>query len=255
MDAAARVFAGEYGLTTLAVDTHEPGGFPALITPGGLRCTRLYIAGALTSVAGKPGEPMQARVSDPTGTFSLVLDRREEEVAGILERLVPPVFVSLTGEARLVRRGAEQVPLVRLAEIREVGRQVRDTWVIRTGDLTLLRLRAMAATIRGEPVSPDTRAAADHYHADTVLVLRLLAMTRTALSQVSAVPGGTITPPDTRETILTILAGYQKGVAVTELIAVAAVQGLDAGAVSRVVEDLIREDECYQPSKGVIRLL
>lgn len=255
MDAAVRVFAGEYNLSTLAVDPPEPGCYPALLTPGGLRCSRLYIVGALTSVVGRPGEQMQARVADPTGTFSLVLDRREEGEAAVLARLVPPVFVSLTGEARLVRRGAQQVPLVRLGEVREVGRQVRDSWVIRTGDLTLRRLRDMALSLDGAQVPPDARAAADHYRADASLVKKLLSMTRTALLQVPAVPGGTITPPDPRETVLGILAGYQKGVALTELIAAAAVQGIEGGAVTRVVEDLIREDECYQPSKGVIRLL
>jgi len=255
MEAAARVFAGEFNQTTLSVDTDEPGGFPALITPGGLHCTRLYLAGALTSVEGKPGEPMQARVADPTGAFTLTLDRREEETAGILVRLAPPVFVSVIVDARLVRRGPGLVPVVRLAEIREVGRQVRDTWVIRTGEMTLSRLRMFAGVLGGNPGSPDIRMAAGHYPADRALVLRLAAMTRTALSQVSPVPGGTIRPPDPREQVLSILGGYPKGVLISELISVAGAQGLDAGAVSRVIEDLIREDECYQPSKGVIRLL
>jgi RPA family protein len=255
MEAAARVFAGEFNQTTLSMDAVEPGGFPALITPGGLRCTRLYLAGALTSVEGKPGEPMQARVADPTGAFTLTLDRREEEMAGILERLVPPVFVSVIGDARLVRRGPGLVPVIRLAEIREVGRQVRDAWVIRTGEVTISRLRTFAASLAGMSAPGDIRTAADHYHADRTLVLRLAAMSRTALSQVSAIPGGTIRPPDPRETVLAILGGYQKGVPVSELISVAGAQGLDEGVVNRVLEDLIREDECYQPSKGVIRLL
>jgi len=255
MEAAARVFAGEFNLTTLTLDADEPGGFPALITPGGLRCTRLYVAGALTSVEGKPGESMQARVADPTGTFSLALDRREEELAGILVRLVPPVFVSVIGDARLVRRGPGLAPVIRLTEIREIGRQVRDAWVIRTGEVTFSRLREFSASLAGMSASADIRTAADHYHADRALVLRLAAMSRTALSQVSAVPGGTIRPPDPRGTVLAILGGYPKGVPVSELIAFAGAQGLDEGMVNRVIEDLIREDECYQPSKGVIRLL
>jgi hypothetical protein len=255
MEAAARVFAGEFNLTTLSADADEPGGFPALITPGGLRCTRLYLAGALTSVEGKPGEPMQARVADPTGTFTLTLDRREEEMAGILVRLVPPVFVSVIGDARVVRRGSGLVPVIQLTEIREVGRQVRDAWVIRTGEVTISRLRTFTGSLAGNPGSPDIRMAAGHYHADRALVLRLAAMSRTALSQVSPVPGGTIKPPDPRELILAILGGYPKGVLVSELIGVAGAQGLDAGVVNRVIEDLVREDECYQPSKGVIRLL
>lgn len=255
MEAAARVFAGEFNQTTLSVDAADPGGFPALITPGGLRCTRLYLAGALTSVEGKPGEPMQARVADPTGTFTLTLDRREEETAGILVRLVPPVFVSVIGDARLVRRGPGLEPVVRLAEIREVGRQVRDAWVIRTGEVTISRLRTLAGSLAGNTGSPDIRKAAGHYHADRALVLRLAAMSRMALSQVSPVPGGTIKPPDPREMVLAILGGYPKGAPVSELLAVAGAQGLDAGVVNRVIEDLVREDECYQPSKGVIRLL
>jgi RPA family protein len=255
MEAAARVFAGEFNQTTLSVDAGEPGGFPALITPGGLRCTRLYLAGALTSVEGKPGEAMQARVADPTGTFTLTLDRREEEMAGILVRLVPPVFVSVIGDARLVRRGPGLVPVVRLAEIREVGRQVRDAWVIRTGELTISRLRTFTGALAGNPGSPDVRMAAGHYHADRALVLRLADMSRTALSQVSPVPGGTITPPDPRELVLAILVGYPKGVLVSDLIALAGAQGLDAGVVNRVIEGLVREDDCYQPAKGVIRLL
>jgi RPA family protein len=255
MEAAARIFAGEFNLTTLSVDADEPGGFPAMITPGGLRCTRLYLAGALTTVEGKPGEPMQARVADPTGTFTLTLDQREEEMAGILARLVPPVFVSAVGDARLLRRGSGLVPVIRLNEIREIGRDVRDTWVIRTGEITLLRLREFAGSLAGEPASPDIRRAADHYPADRTLVLRLAAMSRTALLQVSPVPGGKIIPPDPREMVLMIIGGYPKGVPVSDLIAITGAQGLDAVVVNRVLEDLIREDECYQPSKGVIRLL
>jgi RPA family protein len=257
MEAAARVFAGEFNLTTLEVEANEPGDSTGVITPGGLHCTRLFISGALISVEGSKGEGMHARLADPTGVFGISTDWRDDHVSSILAYFTPPVFVTAIGMARLFRRGGKAIPGVTLSEIREAGRDVRDTWVIHTAADSLIRLRALQAAVSGGPSPGDMNRVISHYRVDRQMIHCLAGIARSALDKVTPISGGAISPREDREVICEIITTQSgpRGIAVTDLISRAGTRGLDEAAVTRVLEALIREDECYQPSPGIIKLL
>jgi RPA family protein len=257
MEAAARVFAGEFNLTTLGMGVNEPGGTTGVITPGGLRCTRLFLSGALTSVEGRKGEGMHARMADPTGVFGLSTDWRDDDISSVLTCFTPPVFVTAIGMARLFRRGGKVIPGIALSDIREAGRDVRDSWVIHTAADSLTRLRALRAAMSGGPATRDIHQAISHYRHDRQMIRGLAGIARSALDQITPVSGGVITQPDDRDIIYEILTAYSgpRGMAVTDLIARASTKGLDSAAVDRVLKALVQKDDCYQPSPGIIKLL
>jgi RPA family protein len=257
MEAAARVFAGEFNLTTLEVETNQPGNSTGVITPGGLHCDRLFLSGALILVEGRKGEGMHARLADPTGVFSISTDRRDDDVSSILACFTPPVFVTALGMARLYRRGGKALPGVTISEIREAGRDARDTWVIHTAADSLIRLRALQAAVSGGPAPGDMNRVISHYRVDLQMIHMLAGIARSALDQVASVSGGAVAQPEYREVIYEIITahGGPRGIAVSDLVTRAGTKGLDEAAVTRVLEALIREDECYQPSPGIIKLL
>jgi hypothetical protein len=49
--------------------------------------------------------------------------------------------------------------------------------------------------------------------------------------------------------------GGSRGVAVQHVIDCAAIRGLAQEVVLAAIEELIRDDDCYQPQKGYIKLL
>lgn len=257
MEAAARVFAGEFNLTTLEMAVNEPGESTGVITPGGLHCSRLFLSGALISVEGSKGEGMHARLADPTGVFGISTDWRDDHVSSILACFTPPVFVTAIGMARLFRQGRKAIPGVTLSEIREAGRDVRDTWVIHTAADSLTRLRALEAVVSGGPAPGDMHRVISHYRVDRQMIHRLAEIARSALDQVTPVSGGAVARREDREIIYEILMTHSgpRGMAVTDLITRAGTKGLDEAAAARVLEVLVREDECYQPSPGIIKLL
>lgn len=240
MEGFLRVFASELNRAHRAPGADRP----TLLTPTGLACRMVFLAGALTEVHGKPGSQMQARLADPTGVTTLSVPPTQQSVSDILGRLVPPVFVTVTGEVVASFRPPASPVTIRPDSLRQVDKVARDSWVIRTADLTLSRIQACA---REEGRVPPEL---------TVLAGEVLV----ALGTVQPVPGGedaAAAAPDPRGAVLDILSGDtgKGGMAVEDIIAAAVNRGVSRDAVLQALADLVREDEVYQPTKGRVRLL
>lgn len=256
MTVLTRIFARELSETTLQINAGLKQFPPVVISPSGACGSYLFLTGALTRVERLHGEFLQAWVSDPTGMFILTTGRQDEELFKFLEHAEPPVFVSVTGELQLVRSSKKHVAVKPLT-IRTVDRVARDSWIIRTAEETIQRLEIMEDMIRNGGEDEVFRKAIDHYHTSTAAIRSLVSMVEEALSKVDNVPGGEIKLPDPREILLELIRANSgpKGISISELLLLAAGNGIREDQVILTVRQLVEEDECYQPAAGAVKLL
>jgi RPA family protein len=232
MEPAARVFAREFNGSQSTVDDTPAGR--AVVTPSGAHCHRLFIVGALTERKGSGSDVMHARLADPTGTFSLTVDRRNPDAAATLEYIDPPAFVAVTGQAVAVGTGPRMRTSVAVETITVVDRTVRDLWVVRTAEATLDRLEALGDS--GD----------------------LAAMVASALESVrSDLDVGTVEPVNAVEIIRSAVeeGNGPRGLSRRDAIARGVAAGLAASAAEQAIDDLLLAGECYSPSAGMIRLI
>ena len=142
---AKRVFAAEFReiVHQFREGTDEWSPTYSLL-PTGERCNRVFIVGTLTDVQKSEGENQfyRARVVDPTGTFFLNIGSYQAEAMQQIEKLTPPLFVSVLGKPNIYASpdGRHLVSL-RAEMIASVEKDVRDCWIIETAERTLDRLK------------------------------------------------------------------------------------------------------------------
>jgi RPA family protein len=159
---AWRVFAGEYNQANLQVTEGGERAPSFVVTPLGARVNRLLVMGVLTSLesVGKDGEMWKARISDPTGQFTMYAGQYQPEAAKALAELRPPALVAVVGKSRTY----QPEPGVTLVSIRpervtQVSREERDHWTLETVKRTRQRLEFTAAALDMEAPTPDALAA------------------------------------------------------------------------------------------------
>jgi len=223
--AAVRLFAGEMVRTTIFDDE-------TFLSPTGARGRRVFFTGALTAVRAGGGR-VTARVADPTGTGTVAAPWRGEAAAA-LRSIEPPAFVAVSGA--LAVSGGEVV-LVPEAVAR-VERPVRDLWVLRTADLTLRRIEALAAA-DGDPEE----------------IAGMAQMVRAALSSVPEESAGGETQ-DARALLISLLEECPgRRTAEEDLFARAGERGVGRAAAEAALDALLEEGECYTPSTGQVKLI
>ncbi|MHB8634709.1 MAG: RPA family protein, partial [Thermoplasmatota archaeon] len=167
---AHRLFAAEFNASRHQI----PGGGEKepsyLVSPLGAKVNRLHVVGVCTEVesVGKTGEMWRARVSDPTGVFTVMAGSYQPEAMQAMSQLTVPCFVAITGKARTY----EPEPGSLFASIRPesvvvADEATRNQWVLDTARRTLERLeatelaRAPQATPEGVMAKGVGRAAAE----------------------------------------------------------------------------------------------
>jgi len=254
LDSFTRVYARELSGTGL-VKAGLKDGACRVITPTGACCGLIFVAGALLEIDGWANDRMQARVADPTGAFMLEAGRQERDVAGILSTLQPPVFVTAVAEIQCPGGFGGSPWRCVLQDIREVSREVRDTWVVTTAEQTLSRLETISYALE-HGNGPEPVMEAIGFYRITRKDLKETASTiRDLLAEMEGAPG--VEEMDITQVVLALIRdhGGDKGITLEEIIRVGYGEGLSPGEVRNAVEALLAEDECYQPSKGTIRLL
>lgn len=246
-----RVFAREYNDSNLVTEES------AVLTPGGALCTQVYLAGALLEVQGAGGETMYARLSDPTGAFSLIVSPVRKEAADSLGEMTPPCFATVIGEARLSGSGDRASCSVAVREAREVDRNVRDAWILRTAEFTFGRIDEMKHALSGGEASESIQRALGHYRIDPARLKDLAEMVLDALKNVETTVSVPTEERDATRLILSIVEefGGKSGIPLDDIVRKAARWGLTEAEVRETVGILLSEDECYQPARGVIKRL
>ncbi|QYZ78470.1 hypothetical protein E2N92_03010 [Methanofollis formosanus] len=244
LEPAVRLFAGELARTRF----FEGGTF---LSPTGACGRRVFFAGALTAVWTGEGR-VCARVADPTGTLLLSAGWRESEAAAALQAMEVPAFVAVTGRPVPDEGGPSLVPeTVVLA-----ARQVRDTWVLRTADLTLSRAEAVLAVLSDEGADPDALAAVERYALTPDVLAELLQMVKDALESVHEGDGTGAAPLDARALVISLLEEAPgRRAAEADLVAAAGERGIGQAEAEAAIEALMAEGECYMPSTGQVRLI
>ncbi|MGA2121649.1 MAG: hypothetical protein ABSG49_06345 [Methanoregula sp.] len=257
MEGAARVFAGEFGQSTLLVAAEEPGTPGYVVTPGGAWCRQMYLAGALTETV-ENGDMLRCRIADPTGAFDVVAGGRNATLVQTFRKIPVPSFVGINGYAQMYRKNGSVVLSVRPEHVQVLDRAVRDQIVLIAAEYTLRRLEQVRLALEGACSDNQILRATRHYSMTKPRVLELARMVEGAVqsvrSQESPLPAE---KPDVRSVVLEHLqnASGPRGVAIEEIIELLSIRGLRKEDVLAALESLIRDDECYQPQKGYVKPL
>jgi RPA family protein len=256
MEGAVRIFAGEFSQATLSVPGEDDRSAAWVITPSGACCRQVFLAGALTEVHGE-GDMVYARLADPTGGFDLSCGGQSSPVAESIRKIPLPSFVSLTGRAQIWKKGSTVILSVRPELVRPIDRAVRNQWILMTAYATLHRLETARLSLRGESPDERVKAALRHYAMTPARLDELAAVAEAAVMSVKPADAPPADQPDARVLILDLLKANPgpRGMAVQDIIDTLSGEGIFQDAVLTAIQELIVEDECYQPQKGNIRLL
>ncbi|MCE5298106.1 MAG: hypothetical protein MUE45_05500 [Methanoregulaceae archaeon] len=256
MEGAGRIFAGEYCRAHCA-RADFAAECPALLTPGGMVCRLLFLAGTLTEKGQNDSDYFYGRVADPTGVFELRKMRPDTGLQAAVSGIDTPAFVTVMGQARMNTTCANAVPYVELLEMREIDRPTRDTWIIRTAELTCERLSRMKKAIESGAGSDEFTQAISEFRVSTSSIGTLAEMACNALDQVADIPGKGGIRPEMKEKVLSIIreSAGKKGISLDELITLSGRSGIDETAARQAIRTLLEEDECYQPARDMYKPL
>lgn len=159
-EVAHRIFAAEFNASRFEVkgsaDDRSPG---YVITPLGAKANRILAVGVLTEVeaVGEAGDLHRARVSDPTGLFTLYAGKYQPEASAALAALQPPQYVAVVGKARTYEPEPGKVFVsIRPESITIVDETARDHWVLETARATRARIEATRSVAQLQNPTPDS---------------------------------------------------------------------------------------------------
>ncbi len=159
-EVAWRVFAHEFIHSDYFFHDGDERSPNYLVTPTGARVNRLYFVGVLTEIDNLgAGEDMwRARVSDPTGAFSVYAGQYQPQASVFLSGLDVPCFVAITGKARTYEPEDGTIyTSVRPEELNTASDSIRDRWIVDTARLTYERIglvrSAMDSGLKGDELT------------------------------------------------------------------------------------------------------
>lgn len=251
-----RIFAAEFNAAKVQFsckDTAEP----AVLTPGGAVLTLVFCTGALLERQGCGNGTVHARLADPTGAFSLQADPHLTDARTILCSLDTPCFATVIGKPFLAGTGQSARGILKVLDIRATDKYTRDIWVLRTAEATLNRLERINEILRSGREDPLIRALVTSYSLGPERLCSLAEIVRVAVQSVQIKNPPVQSECSPESVILAIIKehGGKTGITIEEITRRAANLGFSTQDVITAVEALCREDECYQPSKGIFKLL
>jgi uncharacterized protein len=152
-ETAHRAFAQEFNASKHEIKGQGEKDPSFLVTPLGAKVNRIHVVGVCTDVepVGESGETWRARISDPTGVFTVYAGQYQPEAAQALSQIQPPQFVSVTGKARTYEpEPGSMFVSIRPEAISVVDEPTRDQWILDTARRTRDRLKAVNA-VRSDP--------------------------------------------------------------------------------------------------------
>jgi uncharacterized protein len=152
-ETAHRLFAQEFNASKHEIKGQGEKEPSFVVTPLGAKVNRLHVVGVCTDVEpmGESGESWRARISDPTGVFTVYAGQYQPEAAQALSQMQPPCFVAVTGKARTYEPEPGSVFVsIRPESIAVVDEATRDQWILDTARRTRDRLKASQA-VREDP--------------------------------------------------------------------------------------------------------
>jgi len=164
-ETAHRAFAQEFNASRHEIKGQGEKDPSFLVTPLGAKVNRLHVVGVCTDIepVGESGEVWRARISDPTGVFTVYAGQYQPEAAQALSQIQPPQFVAVTGKARTYEpEPGSMFVSIRPETVAVVDEETRDQWILDTARRTRDRLKAVQA-VRADPkATADSLVAQGH---------------------------------------------------------------------------------------------
>lgn len=152
-EVAHRVFATEFNGAIVELKGDDERAPSYVVTPLGAKMNRVFIVGVLTECEniGQEGREMwRARISDPTGLFTVYAGEYQPEAAEALASLEAPCFVAVVGKARTYEPEPGQLYVsIRPETIAAVDESTRDQWILQTAEHTYSRVKALQSVLDG----------------------------------------------------------------------------------------------------------
>lgn len=165
---AVRMFAKELKDSDLVYREEEEQYAPQyILTPTGAKANRILLSGVLTEVEniGVGTEYYRARISDPTGTFTIYAGQYQAEPARFLAEAETPAFVTVVGKVTSFKADDGNILLsVRPEYIQKTDESDRNIWIAETAEKTYDRiLEAEAQSENDSKANENIKNALDHY--------------------------------------------------------------------------------------------
>lgn len=161
-EVAHRLFASEFNASRFEIkgsaDERSPG---YVISPLGAKVNRLFLCGVLmeTENISQEGGLWRARISDPTGVFTIYAGQYQPEASAALSQLTPPQYVAVVGKARTYEPEPGKIFVsVRPESVTVVDESVRNHWVLEAARHTSQRLDAMRQALALGNAAPEAVA-------------------------------------------------------------------------------------------------
>lgn len=167
-EVAHRLFAHEFSQSRHQIQGQGEKEPSFLVSPLGAKVNRLHVVGVCTEIetVGQSGDGYRARISDPTGVFTVYAGQYQPEAAQVLSQLEVPCFVAVTGKARTYEPEPGQIFVsIRPESVAVVDQATRDQWILHAARRTLDRLKAAEAA-RDPAATPEGLAKVGHSRLD-----------------------------------------------------------------------------------------
>ncbi|MGB0652517.1 MAG: hypothetical protein ACPGQL_04895 [Thermoplasmatota archaeon] len=166
-EVAHRLFAAEFNASRHTIQGEGERDASYVVSPLGAKVNRLHVVGVCTDVeaVGEAGDVYRARISDPSGVFTVYAGQYQPEAAQALSEMQPPCFVAVTGKARTYEpEDGSMFCSIRpetVTVLGDEGEGVRDQWILTTAGSTLERLQANVKVQAGSETTDLPSRAAD----------------------------------------------------------------------------------------------
>lgn len=286
-EVAYRMFAQEFNDSRFNLhsnssvsENHEIYSPNFLISPTGLKVNRILVIGVITEVdrlhdeTGAEKELWRARISDPTGAFTVYSGSYQPDASYFLSNVKVPSYVMVLGKVRSYEPGDGSVYVsLRPEEINNVEESLRDRWVVDTAEMTLKRIGEfesffssgkgkdkMAEFLLSEGVSEACAAgmsmALDYYHNDMEYYDFLKSGVKKALCSVrkSSASKGETDYQKIIESILEVLDNGN-GFDYSEYMIITSSKNIPPGVAETTLKSLLSRGHIYEPKAGLFRVI
>ena len=154
-ETAHRAFAQEFNSGRIQIEGQGEKEPSFVVTPLGAKVNRIHVVGVCTDVesVGDSGEVWRARISDPTGVFTVYAGNYQPEAAHAISQLQPPQYVAVTGKARTYEPEPGSIFVsIRPESVNVVDEGTRNQWILDTARRSVERLDAVER-VRREPAT------------------------------------------------------------------------------------------------------
>jgi len=295
---AHRVFAREFNDSRFqlqSVSIHEDNSHVAsvhspnfLVTPSGAKSNRVFVVGVVTEVENmadlKSGakELLRARISDPTGSFTVYAGNYQPEALVFLSNVEVPSYVMVVGKVRSYEPEAGEVFVsIRPEEIHYADESLRNRWIVDTAELTLERVdflkKALDSGLTGKILLDHLKSlgvplhlvegiclSLDYYHTDLAYIEQLRANVKESLLSIKEDGScGSDEDHDHESLVLEVMGSIAESgsnsisgsVEYAAIITEASSRGMSAAQVDQIVRILLSKGHIYEPRAGVFKVI